>query len=197
MNVNLERRCYMKQVINIIKDFLLGVWVIFAIATTVCLLSYNEFNVPSFGSTTVLAIDSDEMEPDFLEGDLLLIKRESDKKIDNGDKVFFYNGNKVNEYLINIGTVEDKTLVTSKESTYTINNNKVSGSYVIGRVNATKIIHNIGYVYNVLTSKWGFMFLIIFPTIFLIMYEILMIIDATKALKDETDLPNEKATVTD
>ena len=37
---------------------------------------------------------------------------------------------------------------------------------------------------------------IIFPTIFLIMYEILMIVDAAKALKIETDMPNEKATVT-
>ena len=40
------------------------------------------------------------------------------------------------------------------------------------------------------------MFLIIFPTIFLIMYEILMIVDAAEALKIETDMPNEKATVT-
>ena len=56
---------------------------------------------------------------------------------------------------------------------------------MIGRVNATKIIHNLGYLYSIFTSKWGFMFLIIFPTIFLIMYEILMIVDAAKALKTE------------
>ena len=175
----------MTQLSMILKDFLLGVWVIIAITVTVCLLSYNEFNVPTFGKTTILAVDNDEMEPKFYAGDLLLIKRESDKKIANQDEVFFYNGNKANEYLINIGAVEDKFAVSTKESTYTINNTKVSGSYVIGRVNATKIIHNLGYLYSIFTSKWGFMFLIIFPTIFLIMYEILMIVDAAKALKTE------------
>ena len=186
----------MKQLGNIIRDLLLGVWVIIAIATTVCLLSYNEFNVPTFDKTTILSVNSDEMEPEFLAGDLLLVKRESDKKINDGDEVFFYNGNKANEYLINIGKVDNKTTVTTKESTYTINNTKVSGSYVIGRVSGTKIMHNFGYAYSILTSKWGFMFIIIFPTIFLIMYEILMIVDAAKALKIETDMPNEKATVT-
>ena len=175
----------MKQLSIILKDFFLGVWVIIAVTVTVCLLSYNEFNVPTFGKTTILAVDNDEMEPKFYAGDLLLIKRESDKKIVNQDEVFFYNGNKANEYLINIGAVEDKFAVSTKESTYTINNTKVSGSYVIGRVNGTKIIHNLGYLYSIFTSKWGFMFLIIFPTIFLIMYEILMIVDAAKALKTE------------
>ena len=87
----------MKQLGNIIRDLLLGVWVIIAIATTVCLLSYNEFNVPTFGKTTILSVNSDEMEPEFLAGDLLLVKRESDKKINDGDEVFFYNGNKFNE----------------------------------------------------------------------------------------------------
>ena len=92
----------MKQLSIILKDLLLGVWVIIAITVTVCLLSYNEFNVPTFGKTTILAVDNDEMEPKFYAGDLLLIKRESDKKIANQDEVFFYNGNKANEYLINI-----------------------------------------------------------------------------------------------
>ena len=150
----------MKQLGNIIRDLLLGVWVIIAIATTVCLLSYNEFNVPTFGKTTILSVNSDEMEPEFLAGDLLLVKRESDKKINDGDEVFFYNGNKANEYLINIGKVDNKTTVTTKESTYTINNTKVSGSYVIGRVSGTKIMHNFGYAYSILTSKWGFMFIL-------------------------------------
>ena len=107
----------MKYLIKVIKDLFIGAWIIVAIFVTVCLLSYNEFNIPVFGKTTLLVIDNDELEPEFNEGDLLIIKRESNKKINAGDRVFFYNGNKANEYLINIGEVTDKYAVTSKETT--------------------------------------------------------------------------------
>ena len=185
----------MKYLINIIKDLFIGAWIIVSIFVTVCLLSYNEFNIPVFGKTTLLVVDNDELEPEFNEGDLLIIKRESNKKINAGDRVFFYNGNKSNEYLINIGEVTDKYTVTSKETTYNINNTKVSGSYVIGRVNATKISPNVGRILGIFLSKWGYMFLVIFPTIFAIIYEILMIVDASKALKPGTDNNNEKVSV--
>ena len=58
-----------------------------AIFVTVCLLSYNEFKVTTFGKTSLLIVDSDEMEPEFLEGDLLVLKRNSDNKINVGDRV--------------------------------------------------------------------------------------------------------------
>ncbi|CCY45853.1 type I signal peptidase [Clostridium sp. CAG:1193] len=185
----------MKYLIKVIKDLFIGAWIIVAIFVTVCLLSYNEFNIPVFGKTTLLVIDNDELEPEFNEGDLLIIKRESNKKINAGDRVFFYNGNKANEYLINIGEVTDKNAVTSKETTYNINNTKVSGSYVIGRVDATKISPNVGRILGIFLSKWGYMFLVIFPTIFAIIYEILMIVDASKTLKPGTDNKNEKVSV--
>ena len=165
----------MKYLIKVIKDLFIGAWIIVAIFVTVCLLSYNEFNIPVFGKTTLLVIDNDELEP--------------------GDRVFFYNGNKANEYLINIGEVTDKYAVTSKETTYNINNTKVSGSYVIGRVDATKISPNVGRILGIFLSKWGYMFLVIFPTIFAIIYEILMIVDASKTLKPGTDNKNEKVSV--
>ena len=180
----------MKYLIKVIKDLFIGAWIIVAIFVTVCLLSYNEFNIPVFGKTTLLVIDNDELEPEFNEGDLLIIKRESNKKINAGDRVFFYN-----EYLINIGEVTDKNAVTSKETTYNINNTKVSGSYVIGRVDATKISPNVGRILGIFLSKWGYMFLVIFPTIFAIIYEILMIVDASKTLKPGTDNKNEKVSV--
>ena len=66
---------------------MIGIWLLVAIFVTVCLLSYNEFKVTTFGKTSLLIVDSDEMEPEFLEGDLLVLKRNSDNKINVGDRV--------------------------------------------------------------------------------------------------------------
>ena len=65
----------------------IGIWLLVAIFVTVCLLLYNEFKVTTFGKTSLLIVDSDEMEPEFLEGDLLVVKRNSDNKINVGDRV--------------------------------------------------------------------------------------------------------------
>lgn len=179
---------------NIFLDTILGIWIVVAIFVTICLLSYNEFNIPVFDTTTLLIVDNEELEPQFNKGDLLFIKRDSDKKIEVGEPVFFYNGNKSNEYLINIGTITSKKQVTSKETTYTMNGMDVSGSYVIGKVNGTVILPVAGTVLSIFTSKWGYMFLVILPTIFLIIYEIMMIIDSARSLK-QADRENEKVSM--
>ena len=81
----------MKKIGTILFDIIIGIWLIVSIFVTVCLLSYNEFKVTTFGNHSLLIIDSDEMEPLFKEGDLLIVKRNSDSKINVGDKVFYYN----------------------------------------------------------------------------------------------------------
>lgn len=185
----------MKKVGKWLLNLVIGIWVIVAIFVTVCLLSYNEFNIPVFGKTTLLIVDNEELEPDYEDGELLVIKKDSDKKVEVGDKVFFYNGNKTNEYLINIGTVTSKKNVTSTETTYEINNQKVSGSYVIGKTSSTQKMKNMGLILGIFTSQWGYMFLVIFPTLFAIIYEVMMIIEASKTLKLETDKKFEKVSV--
>lgn len=184
----------MKKVGNILWDIIIFVWIFVAIFVTICLLSYNEFNIPKFGSHTLLIIDSSELEPDYHEGDLLIINRDNDSEINSGDKVFFYNGNRSNEYLINVGEVTNKMTVTGTESTFEINGSKVSGSYVMGKTTSTKILPTWGMILGIFTSQWGYMFLVIFPTLFAIIYEILMIVEASRELK-EKDANNEKETV--
>ena len=63
------------------------------------------------------------------------------------------------------------------------NDNKVSGEYVIGKQDTAKVYHGLGTVLGILTSKWGFLFLIILPTLFAIVYEIMMIIELVKENK--------------
>lgn len=173
----------MKKIGNFLLDIVIGVWLILAIFVTICLLSYNQFQVTTFGKTSLLIIDNDAMEPDFKEGDLLIVKRNSDNKINVGDKVFYYNSAMNSNVWIYYNTVQAKKEITKDQTTFTIENESVSGDYVIGKADGVKVMHGAGTWLGIFTSRWGFMFLVIFPTLFAIIYEIMMIVDARRDVK--------------
>ena len=161
-------------------DIIVAVWFVIALFTTICLLSYNDFGVTSFGKQTLLIMDSDELEPDYLEGDLVVVKRSSDNKIDVGEKVFYYNSAMNSNTLVFLGDVENKEEVSKTDTTYTIEGEHISGEFVIGATKDAKVYHKAGMILSALTSRWGFMFFILFPMLFAIIYEVMMILDAAK-----------------
>lgn len=175
--------------LDIIKRILIGIWVIVAIFVTVCLLSYNKFNISVIGKTTLLIIDNNELKPDLKSGDLVLVKKDLDKNIVVGDKVFFYNGNKAKEILINLGDVTDKTTVNDTETTFEIEGKPVSKEYVIGKFTDSKKIAYLGLALKIFESRWGYLFLVILPTLFAFVYEIFKIVEEVKsARKDHKEL---------
>ena len=175
----------MKRVGRFLFSIVIFAWLITAIFVTVCLLSYNQFRVTTFGKYSLIIVDSDELEPDYMEGDLLVVKRNSDNKIEVGDEVFFYNSAMNSEILLYHGKVQDKEVIDKNETTFIIDNEKVSGEYIAGKLDSSKVYHKVGSLLGVFTSKWGFMFLVIFPTLFAIIYEIIMIIESAKNMKSE------------
>ena len=177
----------MNKVGILIRNALIIIWLVVALFVTICLLSYNEFKVTEFGNTSLLIMDSDEMEPEYLEGDLLIVKRNSDNKIDVGDKVFYYNSAMDSSVLVYHGNIEAKKQVSHNEVTYTIDGNKVSSKYIVGKTDSVKVYHSVGKILGVLTSKWGFMFIVIFPTLFAVIYEILMIVETARAKDDDEE----------
>jgi len=180
----------MKKIGKLLIDVLVFAWFAVAIFVSVCLLSYNDYKTTVLGNNTLIIVDNDQLEPDFKEGDLVVVKRNSDNKINKGDKIFYYNSAKTSSVFIFTGEVTEKETVTQFETTFTVNDSKVSGEYVIGKQDTAKVYHGLGTVLGILTSKWGFLFLIILPTLFAIVYEIMMIIELVKESKNE----NEKKT---
>ena len=175
----------MKFIKNILIDIVITIWFVFALFATICLLSQNEFGTTVFGKNTLLIIDSDELEPEYKEGDLLIIKRNSDNKINIGDKVFYYNSTMNSTVLVYNGVVESKEEITKTETTFVINGESVSGEYVIGSTKTTKAYHSMGSIFGVITSQWGFLFFILFPMLFAIIYEVMMIVETGKKDKKE------------
>ena len=58
---------------------------------------------------------------------------------------------------------------------------------MIGLANGAIVYHKWGKVLEILESKWGFMFLVILPTLFAIVYEVFAIIDEAREVKKEIE----------
>ena len=170
---------------NKIISVLIAIWIVVAIFTTVCLLSFNKYRVAEFGKYSIFTVDTDILEPDFSEGSLLITKKTNHKHIEAGDNIFYYEADS-SDSVVNIGTVTKKEEVTATEATLTMQNEqKISMQYVLGKEDAAIAIPVLGTILSIIESKWGYMFLVIFPTILIIVYEIFAVINEIKSSKEE------------
>lgn len=162
----------MKYILNTIKGFLLGLWLLVAIFTTVCLLSYNEYNITEFGKYSLLVVDSDILNNSFEKNSLLIVKRNGEFEYKVGDTILFYNGNPAMVNFVNIGVISNVQSDESAQTSYYIDDFKISYDDIMGNANGAIVYKNVGAVLSILESRWGFMFLIILPTIFLAVFEV-------------------------
>lgn len=155
---------------KIIRNVIIILYAIIAILVTICLLSYNEYKVSEFGKTSLVIVDSKELEPNFKKGDLLFISKEGKAEI--GDEVFFYN-TYANEITVNQAKIIGMENVTEKEITYTLEGNKMlSSEYVIGKTENVTKVGFLGTILGILESKWGFLILVVLPALLSFIYEI-------------------------
>lgn len=165
-----------------ISNFLFIVYAVIAIFVTVCLLSYNDFKVSEFGNKTLVLITDNGLEPRFKKGDLVIVDKKSN--IINGRKAFFYNKDDI-QMEIKLGTVEAIETVTSTEKTYTFEGSlKKSSQYVIGPADGAEVIPTVGGILAVLESKWGFLFLIVMPSLLAFIYQISVVVSEIRDSKN-------------
>lgn len=173
---------------KIIYNILLAIYAIIAIFTTICLLSFNQYKVTEFGSNALIIINDNSLQPDFNKGDLVIVNKNDKKNINVGDKVFFYN-TQDKEITISLATIQKKEVITSTETTYTLDGDyEISSQNVIGPSNTVKVISKVGAVLGILESKWGFLFLIVLPSLIAFIYEIGVVIsDARTSRKSSKE----------
>ena len=177
----------MKKIGNIIKGILISIWVVIAIVTTILLLSYNKFSVSEIGSYSIFVVDNERLEPDYLKHDIVIAKKVIEEKYSVGDMAFFYIDNPEDAVFINYGKINRIDVVDHAEDAYYFGDDAVSYGKLIGPASEAKVYHKWGLVLSILESKWGFMFFIIFPTIFAVVYEIYSIIEEVKSNKDDDE----------
>ncbi|MBR0426994.1 MAG: hypothetical protein IJK18_02170 [Clostridia bacterium] len=151
-----------------IGNLIIIIYAVVAIFTTICLLTFNEYKVSEFGDKTLVIINKDEEGTKYKKGDLVIVGKEGYEKADKGDTIFFYDNDG-----IKIAEVEQKNDFGDAGITFTIEGNyQVVKSDMIGASNNEKVISKVGSILSVLESKWGFLFLIVFPSLLAFLHEI-------------------------
>ena len=74
---------------KVILNVIFVIYAIIAVLVTICLLSYNQFRVTEFGVYSLLIIDSDDLNPEYQKGDLVIVEKADIIRV--GEKAFFYN----------------------------------------------------------------------------------------------------------
>lgn len=155
---------------KIIKNILIGIYVLIAIFATICLISINQHRVTELGEYTLLYIDKDTNSDTFAKGDMAIVS--SDYELQVGDEIFFYSVYEKNVRPV-VGKIVESEVINEKETTYTLDNEKaLSSQYVIGKVEESIRIPFAGSVMKILESKWGFLFLIVLPVLIAFIYEL-------------------------
>jgi hypothetical protein len=172
------------KVIKLILSIVIPFYVIVAIFVTACLIGYNDYNITEFGKKSLIIVEDDSLKPYFNEGDLLVVTKNNNADVKVNDKIFFYN-NYNKEVSVNLAKVLKTERITDSESTFTVDGNyDVSSEYFIGKEDTTVLYPKVGSVLNVLTSKYGYLFIFILPILLLFLGEIFAIIKEVKNYED-------------
>ena len=162
----------MKKVLKIGGIILLVVYAAMAITLTLFLLKYNDYNITEINGNSFVI-------------DLVVVKKNDNKDIKIGDKIFFYEIEN-EKVTVNLGNVINKEVVNDKETTFVMDGEyPISSEYVIGKASTSKSYAKLGSVLNVLESRYGFLFIIIFPILIIFIYEIYAAIKEFKSPIDD------------
>ena len=95
-----------------------------------------------------------------------------DDNIKNGDDIYYYGNN---------GEIKMGKVNSISDNIYTLDNEyALDKDSVLGNKNEAKSYAVLGSIYSILTSKWGYLFIIIFPMLIAFVYEIYEIVKEIK-----------------
>lgn len=158
----------MKKLLKAILGIVGFVYLLFIIFVTVCLLGFNEYKVTEIKDKTFILID--DKSDKYNDGDLVIFTRNGNDDINGDDEISFYEVTR-GKSSVNIGKVTDKEKITDDETTFVINgSHKISSESVIGKTETAKVIPKLGKVLYVFESQYGFLLLVIFPSLMLFFY---------------------------
>ena len=153
---------------KILFNLVVIIYVVIAIFVTVCLLTFNEYRISEFGNKSLIIISDEDEAIKYNKGDLLIVTKEKLKNAHKGDTVFFY-------FFLSVKIAEIQEVKDFGEAgiNYVIDGNyQVVEDDIIGTSNSMKVIPKAGQALQILESKWGFLFLIVFPSLIAFLREI-------------------------
>ena len=175
---------------KLIGNVLVIIYVIIAVFVTVCLLSYNQYKVTEFGKSSLIIIEDNNLEPEFNNGDLVIVNQKDRIKV--GENAFFYNTYS-KEMEVTLGKIIAEEKISETEKTYTLEGEMpISSEYIIGPASTASKIPVVGGILGILESKWGFLFIIVFPSLLAFIYELGVVISELVKSKIENNKEDSK-----
>ncbi len=171
----------MGKILDFIKGIIITIWVFVAIVTTVYLIFFNEYSVSQIGDLSIFIVDNERLEPSFHKNDIVIARKVAEESYKVNDYVFFYLDTTNDNIYINYASIDKIDKNEHAEDAYHFGKDMVSYSSLIGPVNGTIVYHKAGAVLRIFSSRIGFLFLIILPTLFALVYEIFSIVEEAKA----------------
>lgn len=186
----------MKKICSFVKNLIIYIYILLIIFVTICLLSYNDYKITVLGDQTLIPIIDENLEPDYTLGDLLIVERKNYMRIAEGDTVFFYRTFAGGDPTINFAKLLKIERVTDTEYTFTVEgidgDYRFSSSNYIGNSDTATVIPKVGKVLSILQSKWGFLFLGVFPSLVAFLYTLYSVIAELRGYNQEDDEEDEK-----
>ena len=153
---------------KLLGNLIITLYIVVAIFTTICLLTFNEYKVSRIGDKTLVIINEDDKDIIYKKGDLVIVGKKGYENSKEGDTLFFYDKDG-----IKIAVIQKKSDYGEAGITFTIDGNyQVVSDDVIGTSNNIKVISKLGTVLSVIESKWGFLFIIVFPSLLAFLHQI-------------------------
>lgn len=176
----------MKKVLKIILGILIVPYLVIVIFLTICLLNYNDYNITELGNKSLIIINDNELEPNYKKNDLIVVEKNDYANVKNGNMIFFYD-NYRNKITVNYGKVIDAEKITDDEYTFTVEgDHPISSEFFIGKSDTSRVYSGLGGIINTLESRWGYLFVVVFPILVIFIYEIYAVVmEVKKPLEDE------------
>lgn len=180
----------MKTIGKAVLAIVIVLYMIIAILLTLCLFNLNNRGLAAFDLTTVIPLE-DNYSSEYKEGDLVLVSKQSRSKsdVEIGDGIFYYSSLDSN-FTIEYGIVNNIIAESSNNDTYVVGKdyNVYYNNFIGNRI--THLGH-VGGLYKILMSQFGYLALVILPTLVMVVVEIYAIIMEIITIKSEMSRPNE------
>ncbi len=161
---------------KVVTNILIILYFLVVIIVTYTLLSYNKYNVAEINNKYILTIKNKNS--DFKESDLLIVKKYPDLKVN--DYVFYYDTYAATT-TVKYAKIKNIEEINNEEKEVQLENDLIlSSENILGRKQDTTSYKTLGTVFNTLTSKWGYLFIIIFPMLVAFVYELYAIFKEVK-----------------
>ncbi len=161
----------MKKGFKVVLSFVITLYLVIVVFTTAFLLNRNDYGVSSFLGKYLVFVEDHNLEPTYGEHSLLVITPVENTKLDVGSKAFFYDTYATTKK-IKFTEVTKKEEVNETETTYTLKDNtRISSEYVLGTERTTASLGVLGAFLYIVQSRWGFLFIVVFPLFLAFIYE--------------------------